>query len=205
MIFMEETKMKKIDNNIDYTNILNKIFVALVIIIALLFINTVLTISNGSETKEKEIIKETTEKTETDYDTSQFNEVDVDGALALFAKKETSVLYIGRADCSACVSYIPQLQEAQANLGYTTQYLDLNKVVAENVSKESLTKFLGKLTAKTTATVSGEKTTGTYGETFWGVTPMTIIIEDGKQVDGLLGAYPYEELEKLLSKYNIGK
>ncbi len=194
--------MKQSKGEKDYTDILNKIFAGVIIVIALAVVNTVILLSNSKETTtEKKTTKETTE--ETNYDVSMFNEVDVAGALALFSSKETQLLYIGRPDCSACVAFLPTLQEAQANYGYTTNYLNLNNAVSSTVDQKALSSFLGKLTKKETTTISDQKTTGTYGKDFWGVTPMLVVIKNGKQVDGLLGAYPYEKVSDLIEKYEL--
>ena len=198
--------MNKIDNNQNYTNILNKIFAGIIVVIALLLVNTIVLLSTTSDGKTTDKTTETTEEeTNSDYDVSMFKSVTVEETLALFDTKGTYLLYVGREDCSACVAYLPILQEAQTNLGYTTYYLNLYDVDTSKTSEATINKLLKKFTFKTTAKVSDESKTGTFGDTFWGVTPMTIIIKDGKNVDGLLGAYPYEKLETLINKYNIGK
>jgi len=63
------------------------------------------------------------QQTSTEYDVSGMNKVDVKGALALFDKKGTHVLYIGRSTCSVCVSTVPVLNQVQKELNYKTNYL----------------------------------------------------------------------------------
>lgn len=148
---------------------------------------------------EEEPEEQPVSKPTSNYDVSMMHEVNVAGAIKLFGQKGTYVLYIGRADCGACVNYLPSLQDAQAKFGYTTQYLDLNKI---DFSSSDYDKLKEKLDIDYTMTVSGEEKTETFG-TWMGYTPMTIIIKDGKMVDGKIGSIAYESLIALLKENGI--
>lgn len=128
-----------------------------------------------------------------EYDISEFNSVDIDGALNLFNEKNLTVLYLGRETCYFCVQYVPVLKEVQDELGYKTNYLDITKV---NTTSEAYNKFIKKL--EKTYEMDGEKKP--FGE-YYGITPMTIIIKNGKMVDGHIGYIENDVLKELVSKY----
>lgn len=189
-------------------DMLNRIVVCLIIIAIILAVNTTVLILKNNNSSSDNTNKSSTSdnsssqgnSTTTNYDVSMMNEVDLAGALKLFDDKDkTYVLYIGRPDCSACVSYLPALQDAQENLGYTTQYLNLNNI---DTKSDDYSKFSKKLSVKYQMTESGKETTKTFGE--WiGYTPMTIIIKNGKMVDGEIGSLNYSTLVNLLKNNGI--
>ncbi len=189
-------------------DMLNRIVVCLIVIAIILAINTTVLIFKNNSTSNNESSNTNNPSSSSgnsgtqtsNYDTSMMEELDLSKALKLFDEKDkTYVLYIGRPDCSACVSYLPTLQDAQENLGYKTQYLNLNNI---NTKSDDFSKFSKKLTVKYTMPVDGEDETKTFGE--WiGFTPMTIIIKDGKMVDGEIGAINYSTLTSLLKNNGI--
>lgn len=186
-------------------DMLNRIVVCLIVIAIILAINTTVLIfknsnsSNNNTNTNNNNDLDNKEQT-SDYDVSMMDELDLTGALKLFDEKDkTYVLYIGRPDCSACISYLPTLQEAQENLGYTTKYINLNNI---DTKSDDYTKFSNKLSVKYTMTVSGEEKTETFG-TWMGYTPMTIIIKNGKMVDGEIGTINYSTLVSLLKNNGI--
>lgn len=208
----DEVIVKKIDldeiddeeeeeKEVTVMDMLNRIVVCLIIIAVILAINTVVLITKdgGSTTEEAEPTTTENSSSTSNYDVSMMNEVDVSGALDLFGDKGTYVLYVGRSDCSACIGYLPNLQEAQKNLGYTTQYLDLNKV---STGSSDYNEFLKKLNIDYTMTISGEEQTKSFSDWF-GYTPMTIIIKNGKMVDGEIGSLTYDGLIALLQENGI--
>ena len=192
-------------------DMLNRIVVCLIVIAIILAINTTVLIFKNNSTSNNESSNTNNPSSSSgnsgnsgtqtsNYDTSMMEELDLSKALKLFDEKDkTYVLYIGRPDCSACVSYLPTLQEAQENLGYKTQYLNLNNVDSKS---DNYTKFTNKLSVKYTMTVSGEEQTETFGK-WMGYTPMTIIIKNGKMVDGEIGAISYTTLTSLLKNNGI--
>lgn len=147
---------------------------------------------------------------DTEYDVSEMNEVDLEEAVALFDEKGTHVLYMGRSACTYCRQFVPVLNEVQEDLGFTTNYLDVNTIVdiwssqKKNTDEgKALLKQVKELTDKITieATANGE--TGELGELFVenGYTPATVVIKDGKVVEGFFGYRNAETLTELLEKY----
>ncbi|MGM9835054.1 MAG: hypothetical protein ACI31M_04690 [Bacilli bacterium] len=136
-----------------------------------------------AEEKEENKIEKDEENNE--YDLSFVTEVDLRGALKLFDLDKTSVLYIGREDCSACNYYVPNLYRANNNYNnLTIYYLDLNKV---DRNSKYFEKLIEKLDKEYIMTLDGEAISKSFGEWF-GYTPMTLIIEKDELVDGVIGA-----------------
>lgn len=135
---------------------------------------------------------------ELEYDkvAANFKSVTAAQALDLFNQKGTYVLYIGRNDCSVCQSYVSVLKEVQDDLNIKANYYDLN--TAKNFKTE-LKDLSAKFTVKTTA--NNEK--DTIGNLFikYGYTPTTVIIKDGKCVDGFIGYRNKDKMKELISKY----
>lgn len=185
----------------DYTIVLNKIFTTLVIIAILIATNTIIQLvklSNSKNTTSSSEIKEQ-EQLQNNYDVSSFTTLSLNGVLNLFDKKGTNVLYLGRSTCSACVSFLPTLKEAQQEYKYTTNYLDITTV---NTASDEYKKFMEKLTKEITENINGTEKTGKISE-FYGYTPMVIIIKDGKAVDASVGAYNITNFKKFLNKNGI--
>ena len=152
-------------------------------------------------------IKETEEKTEelsgtqtSSYDVSSFNTLTTQGVVDLFSnKKQTYVVYLGRSTCSACEAFLPTLKTMQNKYNYVTQYLDITTVDA---SSDAFKELMNKLSKKVTLKVQNEEKTQSFGE-FFGYTPMTFVIKNGKFVDGIVGAYSEIEFEKFLNNNGI--
>lgn len=195
---IKEVEVEEVETETTVMDMLNRIVICLIIIAIILAVNTVFVMcKNSSTTKTSTTTSESSESSaSSDYDVSMMNAVDESGVLSLFSDKKSYVLYIGRSTCSACVSFLPVLQQAQTNFGYTTQYLDITTV---DSSSDAYSNMLAKFNKKTTLNVSGEETEGTFAD-FFGYTPMTIIIVNGKMVDGLIGAYEYEDFESMLTE-----
>lgn len=201
--FEEETEEQK---EVTIMDMLNRIVICLIIIAIILAVNTVVLICNSgsskSESKTENNGTETTDKTQDNgYDVSMMDSISLSDAVALFEDKGSYVIYIGRSDCGACVSYLPALQQAQTDLGYKTKYLNLYDM---DESSADYDKFIKKLTVKYPMQVNGEEVTKQFGE--WvGYTPMTIVVKNGKMVDGEIGAISYDSLVSMLQKQGFGK
>lgn len=200
------------DKEVTIMDMLNRIVVCLIIIAVILATNVIVLIfkdntssdSTNGETKTSETTSNANEQNSNcidGYDTSKMENVDLEGILNLFDSKDTYVLYIGRCDCSACAAYLPTLNQVADEYDFKTQYYDINTL---NASDENYEKVINKLTKKYKMNYQGEDKTETFG--YWmGFTPMTIIIKDGKQVDGEIGAIDYETLTNMLEKNGISK
>ena len=141
----------------------------------------------------------TTEET-SNYDVSMFKTLNTKEVVDLFNnKKSTYVVYVGRSTCSACASFLQTLQAMQNKYYYVTQYLDITTVVKDTDEYNSL---MNKLSTEVTISVNGEKTTKKFSE-YFGYTPMTFIIKNGKFADGIVGAYSEAKFEEFLNNNGI--
>lgn len=189
--------------NINYTTILNKIFTVLVVIAIILGVNllfTMISLTNGGSSSDNSSNSSTSgTQTSSDYDVSDFDTLTLAQVLKLFDSKDTSVLYLGRSSCSACVSFLPTLKSVQKNLGFKTKYLDITTV---DTSSSDYSTFISKLTKEIEVNANGTKSTGKISE-FYGYTPMVIIIKDGKAANASVGALSESNFKKFLSSNGI--
>ena len=188
--------------NINYTTILNKIFTALVVIAIILGVNllfTMISLTNGGSGSNNSSNSSTSGTQTNDYDVSDFDALTLAQVLKLFDSKDTSVLYLGRSSCSACVSFLPTLKSVQKDLGFKTKYLDITTV---DTSSSDYNTFISKLTKEIEVNANGTKSTGKISE-FYGYTPMVIIIKDGKAANASVGALSESNFKKFLSSNGI--
>lgn len=189
--------------NINYTTILNKIFTVLVVIAIILGVNllfTMISLTNGGSSSDNSGNSSTSgTQTSSDYDVSDFDTLTLAQVLKLFDSKDTSVLYLGRSSCGACVSFLPTLKSVQKDLGFKTKYLDITTV---DTSSSDYNTFISKLTKEIEVNANGTKSTGKISE-FYGYTPMVIIIKDGKAVNASVGALSEANFKKFLSSNGI--
>lgn len=181
-----------------------KIYTLLIVVIVITGFNLLLTFINLFSTKDTSSTisnDSTTGQTSQniDYDVSDFNTLNLSGVLDLFEKDGTSVLYLGRSTCGACVSFLPTLKAVQEKYGYVTNYLDITTV---STGSSDYKKFQELLEVEVTENINGEKVTADIGE-FFGYTPMVIIIKDGKAVDCSVGAYSESKFEEFLNENGI--
>ena len=181
---MEKKNSKAQDN---YTEILTKIFYGLIAIAVLvaanLFVNI---IKNGSTTKADATEEET--DTTSEYDVSMFTEKTTTEAVESIKKGDTEVVYIGRSTCGYCVKFLPILQQAQKEYGYTTTYIDLTKMTSDDQT--------------TLLTLDNDEK---YISENFGYTPMILIFRDGKLVKGWVGYAEYSSFASFLEENGITK
>ena len=168
-----------VKNQIDYTNILNRIFISLVVIAVLLFINLTVTVftktmNNSTETKDQ-----TTE----DYDISDLNEMTVNDALKQIEKGKTEVVFIGRSSCGYCVKFLPIVKEVQKELGFKHIYINLEKMDSDGYDA------LAALDS--------------YISDNLGATPMVLVFKDGKFVKGTVGYTDATTYKSFLNEQGI--
>ena len=168
-----------VKNQIDYTNSLNKIFYALIVIAVILGLNLIINIVTNADVVSKEV----TEEENVNYDVSEFETLTTTDAVKKISDGGTQVVYIGRANCGYCVKFIPVLQEAQKDLGYKTIYIDLNEVTVDD--QEKLIAY------------------DSYVEENFGYTPMVLVFKDGKYVDGWVGYTEIEQFKSFLAEAGI--
>ena len=180
-----------------------KILICLYVIIGFLLLNTVILavkdfgggrgIGTSSEAPN--------EPNNPNYDTSMFEELNLAGVVKLFDKNDIKIVYMGRSDCSACVAFLPTLQKAQDDYGFTTVYLDINTV---DTSSSDFTKLKSKLNVNYTMDSEEGSVTKTFGE-WYGYTPEVFIIKNKKMIDGVIGALNYDSFTEFLEKNDITK
>jgi len=171
---------------------LEKITTCLYIIIALLFLNTILlTISLG----DKKESTTGTEETETlDYDVSAFISLTTDQFLNQVNESGYQVIYIGRSSCGFCAKILPVLEQAQEEYNYTTLYYDITQIIDfENqviLDEEKYDKILA---------------LHTYVDENFGATPMILIYKDGQYINGTVGYMEYSDFATFLEESGITK
>lgn len=186
-----------------------RLFVTQYIIIGLLiFISIYLvTTSINKNTSEVKNNNNQSTKNETDYDISMMNQVTVSDILSMFEDGKTHVLYIGRSTCRVCKIILPNLQTAQEELNYVTQYLDISSADRNSDEWKELEKLLDIETTMNVTNDDGEKefVKETFGYFIgnYGYTPSLIIIDENKMIAGHIGNYELEELKTWLKANGI--
>lgn len=132
-----------------------------------------------------------------DYDISMMHEVSVEDVIEMFEDGGTYVVMVGRDTCDVCTRLLPKMAEAQKELNYVTQYLDLLSI---NFKSDEWEVLASKLDMKSTQAISedgsGPKVTNTYGYFIekYGMAPTVIIIKGGKQTGGFIGGVDQTDL-----------
>ena len=128
--------------------------------------------------------------------------------LDMFENGNAYVLYIGRETCGVCKKVLPNLQSAQDDLDYITQYLDITKVDRNSNAWDKLEKLLDKETSLSVTNNEGkmELKTETYGYFIgnYGYTPTLIIINNNKMIAGHIGNITLDDLKTWLQSNGIG-
>ena len=182
----------------------NKLYKLVIVILVIVSIDLLLNLVSVLSVKKTDSSTNTGSNTQTqtagEYDVSSFKTLSNKEVVDLFNdKKGTYVVYLGRSTCSACVSFLPTLKSMQSKYNYVTQYLDITTVVKDSEDYNNLMK---KLESKVTLTVNGETKTQNFSE-YFGYTPMTFIIKNGKFADGIVGAYSETKFQEFLNNNGI--
>lgn len=165
-----------------YTKEFKRQSILIYITMAFALISCFIGLANGCAIKEENKKKE--------EDVGMMNSVNIADVLAMFEDGKTHVLYVGRDNCEACKDILPILRQAQTEMNFITQYMDITKIDRRSSAWKELEK---KLDVKTTTPDSesgeGDMVTKTFGEFLGtrGFTPCIIVIKDNKQVDGFFG------------------
>lgn len=167
---------------------LSKILKCLYVLIVIMIINTIVLIAgiSGNGSSKNDENQTTTEEENTEYDVSMFTSIDADGMVSAFNSSDMQVIYLGRATCGYCVQFLPTLQQAQSEFGYTTLYLDIT-----TVSEDDLTKIIA---------LDEE-----FFNEYYGSTPLILLVKDGKIVDSQVGYSDYDTFASLLTKNGFSK
>lgn len=152
------------------------------------------------------IVKPMLGKNKSTYDVSMMNSVSVIETLDMIEDEETFVLYIGRKNCEICVDLLPTLQQAQNDLEFVTQYMDITKIDRQSkVWKNLVEKFDIETTQSLKADGTGELVTETFGYFLdtKGFTPCVMIFKDGEQKAGFFGDRAFADYKAWLKDYGF--
>ena len=156
---------------------LKKLQVCVYIIIALLLVNTIALFAAI-----KDPATTGTDDTEEsyDYDVSMFETIDADEFVEAYNGDELKVVYFGRSTCGYCIQFLPILQQAQSDYGYTTLYVDIEAIDAAGETKiMELDSFF---------------------EENYGSTPITVLVKNGEIVDYEIGYVEYSTFTAMLEE-----
>lgn len=162
---------------------LKKLQVCVYIIIVLLLVNTIALFASLKDPSETTSEDETGETY--DYDVSMFDAISADEFEEAFNGSELQVVYFGRPTCGFCVQFLPVLQQAQADYGYTTLYVDI-----ESVDSDGQAKITG---------------LDSYLEETYGQTPNVVLVQNGQIVDYNLGYTDYSTFTSMLEENGFTK
>ena len=164
---------------------LNKILICMYVLIFLIIVNIALPyiLVWVENSKYKNVSKNG------EYDTSMFNEIDIDGLVELQSNKSTQVLFICSANYKECVDFLPTIQIAQNEYGYTTYYLQADLLNSEESQKELL----------------AFDNTDEFIRKSLGHIPMVISVKNGKLVQGWVGVSNVSDFEEFLTNSGITK
>ncbi len=169
-------------------DILKKLLLFAKILTVIAVVNTILlliAVGDNTSTTSKSSSTGSEETENTEYDVSMFEAISGNDFIKLLkgSGKGTSVIYLGRETCHYCVAFLPSMQKAQKEMGFTTKYLDITTVDEETAEKiAGLNDFL---------------------EENYGATPLVIVAKDGKYVDGLVGYTEYDEYIDFLKNAGV--
>jgi len=113
-------------------------------------------------------------KDEDTNESSRLKEITYTEYEALLASDDAVVIYVGRPTCSACVSFIPNLEEVLEENDLYVNYLN-----TDNLSNEELSKVASSTEYFSTSGIR---------------TPHTMVIKNKTVVDTLLGAAAKENI-----------
>lgn len=192
---VEEPKVIKTEEVVEETeNVIvplevtvQRIFYCLIIIAILLAVGVVGIFINPNIGGSSSSNNETTEEPQDyEYDASMFKQINADEFVSAFNSNETSVIYLGRPTCSYCAAFLPALQQAQKDFGYTTLYVNIEEIASSDVSKiTDLDEWLNE---------------------YYGTTPLVVVVKDGKiQGEGWVGYAEYDSFAAYLEELGLKK
>ncbi|MCH5167020.1 MAG: hypothetical protein J1F35_03920 [Erysipelotrichales bacterium] len=174
-----------------------KVTILIVLVVISLILNILILGGGRSSTPTTTNSEEETQYNE-DYDVSDFKEIEAKD-IASLSKNDIHVIYIGRSTCSWCAAMLPTLKEAQKNYKYTTNYIDLAKIIDPTTWKvidNNAYTILSELDA-----VEAEKNVMSE----LGSTPMMLIINNNIIVASQVGYSDYDTFAKVLEKGGLKK
>lgn len=132
------------------------------------------------------------------YDVSELKEID--GSDIVKESKEKIVVMIGRSTCGYCAAYAPIITKVSKEYNIKVRYIDLEKI--ENVMTGEIidqNSYNTLMNLETKENVNGFMTNN------FGSTPLTLVIDNGVIINGLVGYVPESTLESLLEDVGFSK
>ncbi len=189
--------MKNKDRDEIY-NLLTKIKTIVIVIVVLTGINTIVLLTTNLNGNPSQNYKGEQGQPSIDYDLSAFEIVNAKDLVSKTKNKKV-VVYVGRDSCGWCVEFAPVLTEATNLYKLKTLYIDIEEIF-NNVGgfkDEKAYNAMIDLDA-----VSGFEN---YMEENLGVTPMLLVMENGKIVDAQTGYQELDGLKDFLEKNKLIK
>lgn len=132
------------------------------------------------------------------YDVSELKEID--GSDIVKESKGKIVVMIGRSTCGYCAAYAPIITKVSKEYNIKVRYIDLEKI--ENVMTGEIidqNSYNTLMNLETKENVNGFMTNN------FGSTPLTLVIDNGIIINGLVGYVPESTLESLLEDVGFSK
>ena len=135
------------------------------------------------------------------YDTEAFQKI-VGTDIAEMSKGKKMVIWIGRQGCGYCSLYAPTIKKVGKDYNMPIYYIDL-AAMYDTTGYEWTLVDQASYQAITTMPTIGDEATSVMGS--FGSTPMTIIVEDGQVIGGVVGAVDKSTVETILTNAGIKK
>ena len=135
--------------------------------------------------------------TNTEYDVSMFESIDATQFLSTINSENPTVVYLGRGTCSFCVKFLPVLQQAQANLGYTTKYIDIYGIDQTSDDYNTMVSKINEFTD-----TFNSKNSANY-EAIYGYTPLVLVVQNSEIKDAWIGNGEYNKFVEFLNNNGI--
>ena len=163
------------------THLKNNFVIYLIIIACLIIVGITLFVNHEPEPEK--------------LDSSLYNKVNIEGIDYLFNDSTPKLLLIGTDSCSATVKYSKTLNFEMIKYNYKVYYLNLEEVDMES---DAYKNFIKKLDLD----YEQDGKPGKFYD-FMGLTPMTVIIKNGKMVYGYIGTMSSGALDTVTELYGV--
>lgn len=148
-----------------------------------------------------DITDEEAGNTSGEYDISSFQKIKPIEIKKLSTDKKI-VVWIGRQGCSYCSLYAPTIKKVSEEYGVKAHYIDLSEMYDTSTGEWVLADQEGydflvnmEITNSTTQEIMNE----------FGATPMTLIIENNKIINGIMGAVDKDTLSEIFKDEGFKK
>jgi len=135
-----------------------------------------------------------------EYDVSMFTEIKAKDIKSL-SKKEKIVVMVTRSTCGYCAMFAPVLSDIQRDYKVEIKYIDIAKVLDyENPGAQVLDEESDEILKGLDTNSIGEQIMNSYGST-----PLLLIIENNKVINGQVGYSDYTNVENIMKDEGFKK